>query len=238
MLDKMKYRLKQDQELLSLSLLVLISILAKIIALILWPPVQPIAIQLLNGLLSLSPFVVFLVFIALQYKTKENSCFKSTFIFYCCALGINSLMNILFGFGFSAATLLNVIVRSAFYICMLVFTIKGVKSRKSVKIVCVVQIVYTGFSILVDLIALFSAYSYLIQTQQFFNQFFSILLSGGATALFWIIVMKISPAVIKIKGNEKQSIQAVLEELKLGFENGLITEDEYSKKKAAILNKL
>ena len=229
MIETIKLRLKNDKELQLLSLLATISVLAKIIAIIFsYSTYFPVAIQILQGLFSLVSPILFLLFIMLQYKTKQINYFKLTFILHFGALGINNLISIIYGWN-SIVSLLGAIISCTFYICIFVFAIKGVKDIKVVKIICIAQIACTGLGTLVNFINIYG---------NIFVKFLSILFGCGATVLFWIIILKIAPSIIKVRQNKMHSVQTVLEELKLGFDSGIITKEEYNQKKTEILNKL
>ena len=229
MIENIKLRLKNDKELQLLSLLASISVLAKIIALIFsYSTYFPITIQILQGLFSLASSVMLLLFVTLQYKTNQINYFKLTFILHFCTLGGNNLISIIYGWN-AITSLLGAIISCTFYICIFVFIIKGVKDIKVVKIICIAQLACTSLGTLVNFKNIYG---------NIFVEFLSILFGSGTTVLFWIIILKIAPSIIKVKQNKMHSVQTVLEELKLGLDSGIITEAEYNQKKTEILNKL
>lgn len=210
MVDVIKNRIKNCDEVSALSLVCIIGFLGSVFS---------IVKNLIEGYYSygdvvkniifLAPFITLFMYIKLQYKTKQMKLYIVSIVLELVVLSISVVSR---GGVMSIILLLVPLIASVF---ILLFIHKKADKKSYIIIV----------SILYALSLIFCSRIYMIDFQTF-----------GAVA-FSAAIIYINLKIIKVKKSKTELIEEILIELKSGYDKGLISEEFYNNKKKEILNK-
>ena len=214
MIDIIKNKIKNCDDVSVLSLVCIIGLLVSVISII---------IDLIKGYYSyigavrsvifLAPLVTLFIYIKLQYKTKQAKLYIVSIVLQFITVLISVVPDIEYIGVMSIVFVLVPLSLSAF----ILFFIHKKADKKSYIIIV---------SILYALSLIFLSRIYIVELQTF------------STIVFSAVTIYINLKVIQVKKSKIELMEEILKELKSGYDKGLISEEFYNNKKKEILNKL
>ena len=216
MMNSIKNKINGDIEIKKFIIVISLSLILKIISIIF------IKIDVFS-ILNLLSDIFFAFFILFRFKVN-NKFIIYPFVFRSVLLILLLMCRWIFG---SSVAMVNLIPELLNLVLCIFFIISVTNCKDNVKplrIICIVYIV----SLVVNIIS----YS------DYFGFFINYIIEDASNIIFCFLVYMILPTIfIDIKKFSADEIENILFDLKMGYENGVITEQEYVEKKASILKR-